>query len=103
MDCSRHALIGLICSLCRSNNSFTVLNPKRGFNQLSATLTSSGGSEGAPPTAQIVLDFMQFFGKFDIIICLHPLEGRRPLLQGILDLAQNVLYACITLSSSKRK
>ena len=32
-----------------------------------------------PPTAQNVLNFMQFFGKFDKIICW------RPLLHGILD------------------
>ena len=34
---------------------------------------------GRPPTAQNFLDSMQFFGKFDKIVC------RRPLLQGILD------------------
>ena len=39
----------------------------------------------SPPTAQNFLNFMQFFGKFDKIVCWHPLEGRRPLLQGILD------------------
>ena len=51
---------------------------------------SSGGFRGrirraTAPTAQNLLDFMQFFGKFDKIICWRPLEGRRPLLQGILD------------------
>ena len=50
----------------------------------------SGGFRGAhpapPPTAQNFLDFMQFFGKFDKIVCWRPPpEGRRPLLQGILD------------------
>ena len=38
-----------------------------------------------PPMAQNFLDFMQFLGKFDKIVCWRPLEGRRPLLQGILD------------------
>ena len=39
-----------------------------------------------PPTVQNFLDFMQFFGKFDKIVCWRPpLEGWRPLLQGILD------------------
>ena len=39
-----------------------------------------------PPTVQNFLDFMQFFGKFDKIICWRPPpEGWRPLLQGILD------------------
>ena len=52
--------------------------------------TYSGGFRGAPPvrappTAQNFLDFMQFFGKFDKIVCWRPPEGRRPLLQGILD------------------
>ena len=32
----------------------------------------------APPTAQKFLDFMQFLGKFDKIVCWHPLEGQRP-------------------------
>ena len=39
---------------------------------------SKGGVAGAPPpTGQIFLDFMQFFGKFGTIICW------RPLLRGI--------------------
>ena len=39
------------------------------------------------PTAQNFLDFMQFLEIFDKIMCWRPptLEGRRPLLQGILD------------------
>ena len=38
------------------------------------------------PTAKNFLDFMQFLGKFDKIVCWPPPpEGRRPLLQGILD------------------
>ena len=39
---------------------------------------------GRPTTAQNFLDFMQFFGKFDKIVCWRSLQGRRPLLQGIL-------------------
>ena len=38
---------------------------------------------GALTTAQNFLGFMQFFGKFDKIVCWRPppaLEGRRPLL-----------------------
>ena len=46
---------------------------------------TSNGSKGAPPTAQKFLDFMQCLGKFDKIVCWRPLDGRRPLLQGILD------------------
>ena len=43
-----------------------------------------GGAPNArPPTAQNFLDFMQFLGKFDKIVCWCPLEGRHPLLQGI--------------------
>ena len=38
-----------------------------------------------PPTDQNFLDFMQFFGKFDKIVCWRPLEGWAPLLRGILD------------------
>ena len=38
-----------------------------------------------PPTAQNVLNFMQFFTNFGKIICWHPLEGWRPLLRGIPD------------------
>ena len=40
-----------------------------------------GGAPGAlppPPTAQNFLNFMQFLGKFDKIVCRRPLEGRRP-------------------------
>ena len=59
-----------------------------------STIWVSGGFRGGgapdahPPTAQNFLDFMQFFGKFDKIVCWRPLprEGRRSLLQGILDL-----------------
>ena len=62
-------------------------------NNISSCITKySGGFRGAPPargpppTAQKFLDFMQFFGNSDKIVCWHPpLEGRRPLLQGILD------------------
>ena len=61
-------------------------------NRPSTYYTSSRGFRGAsgahpPPTAQNFLDFMQFFGKFDKIICWRPPppEGRHPLLQGILD------------------
>ena len=39
---------------------------------------SSGGFRGCPPTAQNFLDFMQFFGKFDKIVCWRPLEGGNP-------------------------
>ena len=39
----------------------------------------SGGSKGgAPPTAQNFLDFMQFLGKFDKIICWRPPRGSAP-------------------------
>ena len=42
-----------------------------------------------PPTAQKFLDFMQFLGNFDKVVCWRlpppPPEGRRPLLRGILD------------------
>ena len=44
------------------------------------------GAPLVPPTAQNFLDFMQFWGKFHKIVCWRPLEGRRPLLRGILDL-----------------
>ena len=35
--------------------------------------------------AQNFLDFMQFFRKFDKIVCWRPPRGSAPLLQGILD------------------
>ena len=44
-----------------------------------------GAPNVRPPTAQNFLDFMQFLGKFDKIVCWRPPGGRRPLLQGILD------------------
>ena len=46
-----------------------------------------GGAPPActPPTTQIFLNFVQFFGKFGKIICWCPLEDWRPLLWGILD------------------
>ena len=44
-----------------------------------------GGTQHTPPMAQNFLDFMQFFGKFNKIVCWCPLEGRCPLLQGIQD------------------
>ena len=50
-----------------------------------------------PPTAQNFLDFIQFLGKFDKIICwCPPPEGRRPLLQGILypRLSVRIKYVC---------
>ena len=31
--------------------------------------------KGAPPTAQNVLNFMQFFGKFGKIVCWRPSPG----------------------------
>ena len=47
---------------------------------------------GAPPTAQNFLDFMQFSGTFDKIVCWRPLpQDRRPLLQVILDPPLNVI------------
>ena len=57
------------------------------ISQESETDPVSDIGEGAPlPTAQNFLDFMQFFGNFDKIVCCRlPLEGRRPHLQGILD------------------
>ena len=46
------------------------------FESHSATLTSGGSKGGvparAPPTDQNFLDFMQFFGKFDKIVCWRP-------------------------------
>ena len=32
----------------------------------------------APPMVQNFLDFMQFFGKFDKIVCWHPPRGLAP-------------------------
>ena len=46
-------------------------------------MADPGGAR--PPTAQKFLDFMQFLGNFDKIVCWRPPEGRRPLLLGILD------------------
>ena len=55
---------------------------------------ASGRSKGGrpqrvpPPTAQKILNFMQFFGKFGKIVCWRPpppAERWRPLLRGILD------------------
>ena len=71
-------------SNCNSNDLCTAKLPFGPF------AFSDGSKVGAPavhpPTAQNVLNFMQFFGKFGKIICwYHPLEGWRPLLRGILD------------------
>ena len=46
-------------------------------------LEGSGGFRGRlrrapPPTAQNFLDFMQFFGKFDKIVCWRPPRGSAP-------------------------
>ena len=53
-----------------------------------------GGAPGAPPsTAQNVLNFMQFFGKYGKIICwCPPLEGWHPLQRGILDPPLHATY-----------
>ena len=47
--------------------------------------SSFGSDWGVGYYSENFLDFMQFFGNFDKIVCWHPLEGWRPLLQGILD------------------
>ena len=76
-------------------------------NYLGPVADLGGGAPGArpPPTVQNFLDFMQFFGKFDKIVCWRPppLEGWRPLLQGILDppLRTHGYLTCRILSMRK--
>ena len=67
----------------------------------------SGGSKGGPgaPPPPHGLKFSWFhavFGKFwqNGILALPPPEGRRPLLQGILDPPLNVIYRKIPLLKS---
>ena len=53
-----------------------------------------------PPTAQNFLDFMQFSGKFDEIVCWRPPQGgSAPLLQRILD---PPLYVAVKTKLMKR-
>ena len=72
------------------------------FNLSVANLGGAHPARG-PPTAQNFLDFMQFFGKFDKIVCWHPPEGRRLLLQGILDPPLSLIHLGKTPITPKRR
>ena len=77
---------GEYSSLTRDNREFInrqkpqpkTLDLVPGTNHPSRCTSYKKQSTPLPPMVQNVLDFMQFFGNFDKIVCWRPLEGQRP-------------------------